>query len=62
VLLLAPVLVAPPALAAQEPPNIAERLGHPRDARLLILHADDLGMMRSVNRATFEALERVFLG
>ncbi|HUP21949.1 MAG TPA: polysaccharide deacetylase family protein [Thermoanaerobaculia bacterium] len=34
-----------------------ERLGYPASARLLILHADDLGMSRSVNRATFEALE-----
>ncbi|MBI2072725.1 MAG: polysaccharide deacetylase family protein [Gemmatimonadetes bacterium] len=57
-LLLAAALVAAPAFSAQAPPNVAERLGHPPDARLLVIHADDLGMMRSVNRATFEALER----
>ena len=31
--------------------NLAERLGYPADAKLLILHADDLGTFRAVNRA-----------
>lgn len=38
--------------------SVAERLGYPPDSRLLIVHADDVGMMRSVNRASFEALEK----
>src|SRR5215204_255524 len=37
--------------------TIAERLGYPRDAKLLIVHADDLGMAHSVNAATTKALE-----
>jgi hypothetical protein len=41
-----------------EGPSVQERLGHPASARLLVLHADDLGMSRSVNKATFEALEK----
>jgi predicted glycoside hydrolase/deacetylase ChbG (UPF0249 family) len=38
--------------------TVQERLGHPATARLLVLHADDLGMSHSVNTATFEALEK----
>jgi predicted glycoside hydrolase/deacetylase ChbG (UPF0249 family) len=38
--------------------TIAERLGLPADAKLLILHADDLGVAHSVNVASFEALDK----
>jgi len=37
--------------------TLAERLGHPASSRLLIIHADDFGMMHSVDSAISEALE-----
>lgn len=54
-------LLAAPTLASQTAPRartVAERLGHPADAKLLILHADDLGVAHSVNAASLDALER----
>jgi predicted glycoside hydrolase/deacetylase ChbG (UPF0249 family) len=38
--------------------TIAERLGHPADSKLLILHADDLAAAHSVDAATFDALDK----
>ena len=37
--------------------TLAERLGYPRDAKLLIVHADDLGMAHSINTASIKGLE-----
>jgi predicted glycoside hydrolase/deacetylase ChbG (UPF0249 family) len=52
------IAVATPLARADEPKTLQERLGYPASARLLIIHADDLGMAHSVNRASFDALER----
>jgi chitin disaccharide deacetylase len=37
--------------------SLAERLGYSRDAKLVIVHADDLGMTHSVNAASIKGLE-----
>jgi predicted glycoside hydrolase/deacetylase ChbG (UPF0249 family) len=37
--------------------TLVERLGYPRDAKLLIVHADDLGAAHSINNASIKALE-----
>jgi predicted glycoside hydrolase/deacetylase ChbG (UPF0249 family) len=42
--------------AAQADKTVAQRLGYAASSRLLVLHADDFGMLHSVNRATVEAL------
>ncbi len=36
--------------------NIAEQLGYQKDAKLLIIHADDLGVAHSENRASMHGL------
>ena len=38
--------------------TVAERLGHPANSRLLIIHADDLAVAHSVDAASFDALDR----
>jgi len=50
------LLVAVASVHAQDR-TLAERLGYPRDAKLIIVHADDLGMAHSVNLATIKAFE-----
>lgn len=55
-------LLLPSSFAQQPAPpptkSLAERLGYPANSRLLIIHADDLGMMHTVNTAIFEAFDK----
>ena len=36
--------------------ELAERLGHPADARLVIVNADELGLSYAANTGVYEAL------
>ncbi len=46
------------ALAQISGADLLKKMGYPADSKLLILHADDLGMSHSANLASFEALEK----
>jgi predicted glycoside hydrolase/deacetylase ChbG (UPF0249 family) len=52
------VLLSIPSGATGQTKNVAERLGYPADAKLLIVHADDLAVAHSVDAASFEALDK----
>ena len=53
--LLITIAITPFTRAQQK--NIAEKLGYPKDSKLLIIHSDDLGVAHSVNSATFKAMQ-----
>ena len=40
------------------PKTASETLDYPADARLLVIQAEDLGMAHSIDKASFEALEK----
>jgi hypothetical protein len=45
------------SISSQGNKNLAELLGYPRDSKLLIIHADDMGLAHSVNTACIKAFD-----
>lgn len=52
------LLLSIAASARAQTKTVAERLGYPADAKLLIVHADDLAVAHSVDAASFDALNK----
>jgi len=50
------ILVSLPLFASAQDQSLVERLGYPADAKLLIVHADDMGMSHNVNVATLKGM------
>jgi predicted glycoside hydrolase/deacetylase ChbG (UPF0249 family) len=54
--LLATILISFDAYS--QPKNLAEKLGYPKDAKLLIIHADDAALSPTVDSAVISAFEK----
>ena len=52
------ILISLQVPASAQTKTVAERLGYPRDSKLLIVHADDLAVAHSEDAASFDALDR----
>jgi hypothetical protein len=53
----ATMLCAAQSAANPDGKTVAERLGYPANSRLLVIHADDFGMMHTVNHAIEDAFQ-----
>lgn len=52
------LLAGTSTLLQAQPDTYAERLGYPKDAKVLIMHVDDAGMSWGSNKGTREAIEK----
>jgi chitin disaccharide deacetylase len=56
--ILSALLLIVAANTGAQTKTVAERLGYPADAKLLIVHADDLAVAHSVDAASLDALDK----
>lgn len=56
--LLTLLLISPLTSGFAQSKTVPERLGYPRDSKLLIVHADDLAVSHSEDEASFDALDK----
>ncbi|SDL01367.1 hypothetical protein SAMN05421823_104146 [Catalinimonas alkaloidigena] len=52
------LLICPFCIEGSRAQSLPERLGYPKDTKLLIIHADDLGVSHAENAASIAAFER----
>lgn len=58
ILVIILLLFSSATIFSQETKNLAEKLGYDRNAKLLIVHADDMGLSHSTNSAVIEAFQK----
>ena len=57
IILVSIAIIAAMTINAQGNRNLADMLGYPHDSKLLIIHADDMGLSHSVNVACIKAFD-----
>ena len=55
------IFLGPTTYAFSQNKSVQEKMGYPPNSKLLIIHADDVGLSHSVNVATFDAFKNHYI-